>query len=112
MEDERWPVLLLHYRKLNDVMKKDCFPPTQTDDTLDTLGEAKWFSTLDLPNGSPLWTWRAVIGMWIWSRTTRRLCSRWVKGYGSSHSNLLDSAVFEWLMQTVLRGLTYASCLV
>jgi hypothetical protein len=32
-------------------MKKDCFPPTWTDDTLDPLAEAKWFSTLDLKSG-------------------------------------------------------------
>jgi hypothetical protein len=32
-------------------MKKDCFPVPQTDDTLDTLAGAKWFSTLDLKSG-------------------------------------------------------------
>jgi hypothetical protein len=42
----------------------------------------------------------------------RRLHSRWVKGYGNLHSNPLDSATFEQLMQTVLWGLTYALCLV
>jgi hypothetical protein len=39
------------YRKLNDVTRKDCFPLPRTDDTLDTLAGAKWFSTLDLKNG-------------------------------------------------------------
>jgi hypothetical protein len=36
------------YRKLNDVTRKDCFPMPRTDDTLDTLAEVKWFSTVDL----------------------------------------------------------------
>jgi hypothetical protein len=38
----------IYYRKLNDVMRKDCFPLPRIDDTLDTLAGAKWFSTLDL----------------------------------------------------------------
>jgi hypothetical protein len=38
----------LDCRKLNDVTKKGCFPLPRTDDTLDTLAGAKWFSTLDL----------------------------------------------------------------
>jgi hypothetical protein len=29
------------YRKLNDVIKKDCFPLPQTEDTLDMLAGAK-----------------------------------------------------------------------
>jgi hypothetical protein len=40
------------YKKLNDVIREDCFPLPQTDDTLDTLAEAKWFSILDLKCGS------------------------------------------------------------
>jgi hypothetical protein len=39
------------YRELNDATKKDCFPLPRTDDTLDTLAGAKWFSTLDLKSG-------------------------------------------------------------
>jgi hypothetical protein len=43
--------LCVDYRKLNDVTRKDCFPLPWTDDTLDMLDEAKWFSALDLKNG-------------------------------------------------------------
>jgi hypothetical protein len=41
----------LDYRKLDDITKKDCFPLPRTDDTLDTLAGAKWFSTLYLKSG-------------------------------------------------------------
>jgi hypothetical protein len=41
----------VHYRKLNDFMRNNCFSLPWTDDTLDTLDEAKWFSTLDLKSG-------------------------------------------------------------
>ncbi|GFT63340.1 retrovirus-related Pol polyprotein from transposon 412 [Trichonephila clavipes] len=39
------------YRKLNDVTKKDSYPLSRIDDTLDTLSGHKWFSTLDLKSG-------------------------------------------------------------
>jgi hypothetical protein len=39
------------YRKLDDVMKRDCFPLPWTDNSLDTLDAAKWFSSLILKSG-------------------------------------------------------------
>ncbi|CAG5037918.1 unnamed protein product [Parnassius apollo] len=36
------------YRRLDDVKKKDSYPLTRIDDTLDMLTGVKWFSTLDL----------------------------------------------------------------
>jgi hypothetical protein len=41
----------VNYMKLNNITKKDCFPLSQTEDTLDTLAGANWFSTLDLKSG-------------------------------------------------------------
>jgi hypothetical protein len=41
----------IDYRRLNDITKKDCFPLPRTDDTLDTLAGAQWFSILDLKIG-------------------------------------------------------------
>ena len=39
------------FRKVNQVTKKDAQPLPRIDDTLDTLGKAQWFSTLDLASG-------------------------------------------------------------
>ncbi|GFS65084.1 hypothetical protein TNCV_1635831 [Trichonephila clavipes] len=39
------------YRSLNDVTKKDNYPLSRIDDTLDTLAGNIWFSTLDLKSG-------------------------------------------------------------
>ena len=39
------------FRKINDLTKKDAHPLPRIDDTLDTLGGAQWFSTLDLASG-------------------------------------------------------------
>ena len=39
------------YRKLNDVTKKESYPPPRIDDTLTTLSGSAWFSTLDLKSG-------------------------------------------------------------
>jgi hypothetical protein len=41
----------IDYRKLNNFIRKDCFPLSQIDNTLDTQAGAKWFSTLDLKSG-------------------------------------------------------------
>ena len=39
------------YRKLNGVTIKDSFPVPRIDDILDSLGDAKFFSTIDLKSG-------------------------------------------------------------
>jgi hypothetical protein len=49
---ENWDLgFCVDYKKLNDRIRKDCFPLLRIDDTLDTLAGAKWFSTLDLKTG-------------------------------------------------------------
>ena len=62
--DEPWssPVVLakkkdgslrfcVDYRKVNVITRKDAYPFPRVDDTLDTLGESKPFTTLDLASG-------------------------------------------------------------
>jgi len=39
------------YRKVNSITKKDVYPLPHIDDILDTLSEARYFSTLDLASG-------------------------------------------------------------
>ncbi|GBM32769.1 Transposon Ty3-I Gag-Pol polyprotein [Araneus ventricosus] len=38
-------------RKLNEITIKDSYPLPRIDDTLDSLNESQWFSTLDLKSG-------------------------------------------------------------
>jgi hypothetical protein len=39
------------YRKLNKVTKRDAYPLPRIDEILDSLGNAKWFTSLDLASG-------------------------------------------------------------
>ena len=41
----------MDFRELNSVTKADTFPLPRTDDLLDQLGAARYFSTLDLASG-------------------------------------------------------------
>ena len=45
------PQDFVDFRKVNDLTKKDPHLLPRIDDTLDTLGGAQWFSTLDLASG-------------------------------------------------------------
>lgn len=96
------------YRHLNEVTKKDCYPIPRIDDTLDTLSGSKWFSTLDLKSGY----WQVemdpkdkektafTIGTGLWQFT--------VMPFGLCNA----PATFERLMETILRGLSWKTCLV
>ena len=41
----------IDYRKLNDLTFKDSYPIHRMDECLDSLGHAKWFTTLDANSG-------------------------------------------------------------
>jgi hypothetical protein len=95
------------YKKSNDVTKKDSFPLPQADNTLNTLAGAKCFSALDLKSSY----WQVDVHLDDKERTA------FLTGQGLWQLTLMPfglcnaPATFERLMETVLRGLTYKSCL-
>ena len=95
-------------RKLNDGTKKDTYPLPRIDDTLDTMDGAKWFSTLDLKSGY----WQVDIHPDDKEKTA------FSTGNGLWHFNVMPfglcnaPATFERLMDSVLQGLHWKTCLV
>ncbi|KAK9874212.1 hypothetical protein WA026_002568 [Henosepilachna vigintioctopunctata] len=96
------------YRKLNDVTKKDSYPLPRIDDTLTTLAGSKWFSTLDLKSGY----WQVKI------HPDDREKTAFSTGSGLYQFNVMPfglcnaPATFERLMEMILKGLTWKTCLV
>ena len=96
------------YRQLNNVTKKDSYPLPRIDDTLDTLAGSTIFSTLDLKSGY----WQVdmapkdrektafSVGSGLWQFT--------VMPFGLCNA----PATFERLMESVLKGLSWTTCLV
>ena len=96
------------YRKLNSVTKKDVYPLPRIDDILDTLGQAHYFTTLDLASGY----WQIEL-----DPATRE------KSAFTTHRGLFEfqrmpfglcnaPSTFQRLMQVVLAGLEWQCCFV
>ena len=96
------------YRKINTQTKKDAHPLPRSDDTLDTLGQAKWFSTLDLASGY----WQVEVVPEDHKKTAFAtpdgLFQFKVMPFGLSNA----PATFQRLMEKVLRDLHWSTCLV
>ncbi len=98
----------IDYRQLNAVSRKDAYPLPRIDETLESLRGAMWFSTLDLLSGY----WQ--VGMTERAKQASAFVTRgglfqWrVMPFGLCNA----PATFERLMEAVLRGLQWSSCLV
>ncbi len=96
------------YRQLNEVTRKDAYPLPNISETLDTLGGAQFFSTLDLTSGY----WQVEM------EENDKKKMAFVTRRGLYHFNVMPfgltnaPATFERLMELVLRGLQWERCLV
>ena len=96
------------YRRLNDVTRKDAYPLPRVDDSLDSLTGASWFSTLDLVSGY----WQVGLSEKDQEKsafvTHGGLYQYKVLPFGLCNA----PSTFERLMEVVLRGLQFNSCLI
>ena len=96
------------FRLLNKVTIKDSYPLPRIDDSLDALSGSVWFSTLDLMSGY----WQVEVDPKDREKTafatTGGLYEYNVMPFGLANA----PATFERLMEQVLRGLHWQTCLV
>ena len=99
------------YRKLNSVTRKDVYPLPRIDETLDTLGGAQYFTTLDLASGYwqlPLKEEDMHKTAFTTPGTSNSLWEFTVMPFGLCGA----PASFQRLMEILLAGLTWEACLV
>lgn len=96
------------YRRLNNITKKDVYPLPRIDDTLDRLCHAKYFSSMDLKSGY----WQIEIDERDREKTAfitpDGLFEFKVMPFGLCSA----PATFQRVMDTVLAGLKWQTCLV
>ena len=96
------------YRKVNSITRKDAYPLPRIDDSLEALNGSKWFSTLDLISGY----WQ--VEMDENDRQKTAFCTQdglfefKVMPFGLCNA----PATFQRLMDLVLSGIQWKSCLV
>ena len=94
------------FRRLNSLTRKDVYPLPRVEDILDTLGEAKYFTSLDLASGY----WQVELDQDARAKsafTTHHGLFEFVRmPFGLCNA----PATFQRLMQAVLSGLEWRSC--
>ncbi|CAG2254128.1 Retrovirus-related Pol polyprotein from transposon 17.6,Retrovirus-related Pol polyprotein from transposon 297 [Mytilus edulis] len=101
---------VVDYRKINSITEQDAHPLLTTDDALESLGatQPSYFSCLDLrsgfyqtqisPKSRPYTAWRCHLGLFQFKRLPMGLKN--------------SPQMFQRLMETVLRGMTFKFCLI
>lgn len=99
--------LCIDYRKLNLSTKRDCYPLPLISDSLDALCDSSWFSCLDLSSGY----YQVLMDPSDKEKTAftshEGLFQFRVMSFGLCNA----VATFQRLMETVLRGLHWKTCL-
>ncbi|GMF48955.1 unnamed protein product [Phytophthora fragariaefolia] len=96
------------YRALNSITRKDVYPLPRIDETLESLGGARLFTTLDLRSGY----WQIRVAEEDRDKTAF-LTKRGLYRFRRMPFGLPNApATFQRLMNGVLRGLTWLTCLV
>ncbi|MES9880089.1 MAG: reverse transcriptase domain-containing protein [Sedimenticola sp.] len=95
------------YRKLNSLTYKDSYPLPRVDESIDTLRGSKWFTTLDLQSGyfqvemdpkdAEKTAFTTMCGLYQFKVMSFGLCNA--------------PATFERMMEAVLAGLHWETCL-
>ena len=96
------------YRRLNALILKDAYNLPRIDETLNTLGGAEWFCTMDLASGYWQIKMREEDKPKTAFMTRKGLFQFRVMPFGLTNA----PATFQRLMDTVLRGLQWEKCLV
>ena len=98
----------MDYRKLNEITKKDAFPLPRISDCLDAAADAKYYSTFDLTSGFH------QISIQEQDIKKTAFCTKYgLFEYLTMPMGLTNSpAVFQHLMEIVLRGLQWHTCLI
>ena len=100
--------LCVDFRKVNNLTIKDSYPLPRMDDSIDALSGSKWFSTLDLSSGY----WQVKMDPKDTEKTTFAtpfgLYQFKVMPFGLANA----PATFERLMERVLAGLHWETCLI
>ena len=96
------------FRHLNEVTIKDAFPLPRVDETLESLGGARYFSTLDLASGY----WQVELDPESQPKTAFTTRSGHYEFQVMPFGLCNAPATFQRLMEMVLRGLNWDVCLI